>query len=112
MKFELELKPVATKLFWPHKVGDLSLDLKADNPHLNKWWKCHSETLPNWSGAASTALLVQPSSAAVECIFLVRRCSFGDQHCKTIETSLECDVGINLALISDIPQAYPGAWHI
>ena len=33
------------------------------------FWKRHESDLPNWSRAARQVLLVQPSSAASECVF-------------------------------------------
>jgi hypothetical protein len=35
-----------------------------------EWWKNHQFELPNWSRACKTALLIQPSSAAAERVFI------------------------------------------
>ena len=45
-----------------------AVDLGQDIDPLD-WWKRHSETLPHWSAAAATVLLIQPSSAAAERVF-------------------------------------------
>lgn len=46
----------------------LSADVSSDIDVL-KWWKDHHGELPKWSSAALKVFLVQPSSAAAECVF-------------------------------------------
>ena len=65
-----------------------SVDLGQDIDPLD-WWKRHSETLPHWSAAASTIVLVQPSSAAAERVFSLLKCSFGDQQETTLQDYIE-----------------------
>ena len=65
-----------------------AVDLGSDVDPLD-WWKRHSTTLPNWSSAASTALLVQPSSAAAERVFSLLKSSFGDQQETTLQDYIE-----------------------
>ena len=65
-----------------------AVDLGQDIDPLD-WWKRHSETLPHWSAAASTVLLVQPSSAAAERVFSLLKFSFGDQQETTLQDYIE-----------------------
>ena len=56
------------------------------------WWKNNSNELPNWSAAAAKVALVQPSSAAVERVFSLLRCSFGVQQDLTLQDYIECSL--------------------
>ena len=38
---------------------------------LIAWWKRHAIELPKWANAFKKVLLVQPSSAAAESVFLI-----------------------------------------
>ena len=65
-----------------------AIDLGNDVDPLD-WWKRHSTTLPSWSTAAATALLVQPSSAAAERVFSLLKSSFGDQQEAALQDYIE-----------------------
>ena len=64
-----------------------AVDLGNDIDSLD-WWKRHSTTLPSWSTAAAMALLVQPSSAAAEGVFLLLKSFVGDQQDVALQDSI------------------------
>ena len=49
------------------------------------WWKSHQHELPNLSKACKTALLIQPSSAAVERVFSLLKNSFKENQARALE---------------------------
>ena len=46
------------------------------------WWQRNSETLPNWSSACKSLMLIQPSSAAAERAFSILSNSFTNNYCQ------------------------------
>jgi len=48
------------------KAADVNIDTHDE---ILKWWKQNVTNLPKWSSAAQKVFLVQPSSAASECVF-------------------------------------------
>ena len=59
-----------------------------------KWWKQHSDNLPNWSSAVMKVLLVQPSSAAAdhERVFSLLNASFDDLQDHALVDYLQASV--------------------
>ncbi len=53
------------------------------------WWNQHSTSLPYWSSAASTVLLVQPSSATAEKVFSLFTNTFGDRQNRSLQDYLK-----------------------
>ena len=53
---------------------------------------CHASDLPNWSSAVRKVALIQPSSAAAECVFSLLSCSFGPQQDLTLQDYIECSL--------------------
>ncbi len=49
------------------------------------WWKNHSFELPHWSSACRAILLLQPSSAAAECVFSLLTDSFNERQTHSLE---------------------------
>ena len=56
------------------------------------FWKTHETNLPNWSKAAKSVLLVQPSSAASERIFSLLRNSFGERQNSSLQDYIEASL--------------------
>ena len=45
-----------------------------------EWWCGHEEQLPRWASAVKQVLLVQPSSATAERVFLILKASLNEQQ--------------------------------
>ena len=54
-----------------------------------EWWKTNESKLPHWAEACKHALLVQPSSAAVERVFSLLNNSFCKQQQRSMEDYIE-----------------------
>ena len=52
---------------------------------LLKWWETHASELPCWSSTFKKVLLIQPSSAASERVFLLLNNSFNDHQQNSLE---------------------------
>ena len=52
----------------------------APEINVNNWWKSHKVELPAWAAAYKLMLLVQPSSAAAECVFSFLQNSFSTKQ--------------------------------
>ena len=59
------------------------------NVDILEWWKRHEQDLPYWSSAMKDVLLVQPSSAASECVFSLLQNSFKAQQSTSLEDYIE-----------------------
>ena len=57
-----------------------------------RWWKSNSADLPHWSALARKVLLVQPSSAAAERVFLLLTNSFGDHQFNALQDYIEVSI--------------------
>ena len=55
-----------------------------------EWWKQKALVLPRWSSAARKILLVRPSSAAAERVFL--KASFGEQQDSCLQDYVEASL--------------------
>ena len=60
-----------------------------DSAEILPWWKQYSQDLPNWSGAASLVILVQPSSAAAERVFSLLKNSFTEKQDSSLQDYVE-----------------------
>ena len=60
----------------------------ADSEVL-EWWHRNEMKLPNWANACKQALLIQPSSAAVERVFSLLQNSFQKQKESAMEDYIE-----------------------
>ena len=92
-----ELKPSSSDIdnlkvfpFLKDRLEELKRELpKPDgvSPELDKleWWKNHQLELPNWSRACKTTLLIQPSSAAAECVFSLLSNGFKESQTSALE---------------------------
>ena len=56
-----------------------------------EWWKNNCTDLPYWSTAAQKVFLVQPSSAAAECVFSILN-QFSDTQTNSLEDYVESTV--------------------
>ena len=56
------------------------------------WWKRSEKVLPNWSSTCKSVLLVQPSSAAAERVFLILSNSFTDRQEHSLKDYIETSV--------------------
>ena len=56
------------------------------------WWAAHSETLPHWEGVVKKLLVIQPSSASAERVFILLNNAFNDQQDKAVEDYLDASV--------------------
>ena len=81
-----EMKPTTADIdelkafpFLRDKLENLKLELPvyiaaaedvSNTTDVLEWWKSNESKLPHWAEACKRALLVQPSSAAVERVFL------------------------------------------
>ena len=54
-----------------------------------EFWKTHALSLPAWATAARKVLLVQPSSASSERVFLLLNNSFGHQQNSALQDYIE-----------------------
>ena len=54
-----------------------------------EWWKSNESKLPHWAEACKCALLVQPSSAAVERVFSLLNNSFSKQQEHSMEDYID-----------------------
>ena len=59
------------------KAADLPNDFHVLK-YTWRWWKTTATDLPSWSTAVDKLVLVQPSSAAAERVFLLLATMFGD----------------------------------
>jgi len=73
-----------------HLIGELAIyqtacaaDIK-EGTDLIRWWGLQARSLPWFSSAASKAMLLQPSSAAIERAFSMLRI-FSEQQSQTLE---------------------------
>ncbi len=57
-----------------------------------RWWKNNCTSLPHWSALARQVLLVQPSSAAAERVFLLLANSFSDQQTNALQDYIETSI--------------------
>ena len=66
-----------------------TLALSSDGSmEVLEWWKNNSVELPYWSQAAQWIFLVQPSSAAAECVFSILN-RIGDTQANSLEDYVE-----------------------
>ena len=56
------------------------------------WWKAHESALPKWAEATRKVLLLQPSSAAAECVFSLLSNSFSSRQDSSLEDYVELSV--------------------
>ena len=57
-----------------------------------EWCKNQETNLPSWCAIVKKLLLVQPSSGAVERVFLLLNSSFGDQQEQSLQDYIEASV--------------------
>ena len=55
-----------------------------------EWWRLNSTSLPKWLAEARKVLLIQPSSAAAERVFLLLKASFSEQQQLALNDYVEC----------------------
>ena len=63
-------------------------DISSDCETL-MFWKQHANNIPKWKEAVAKIILLQPSSAAAECVFSLLKNSFGDQQLSALEDYIE-----------------------
>ena len=56
------------------------------------WWAAHSDTIPYWAGVVKKLLVIQPSSASAERVFILLNNAFNDQQDNAPEDYLEASV--------------------
>ena len=56
------------------------------------WWAAQSDTLPHWAGVVKKLLVIQPSSASTERVFILLNNAFNDQQDNALEDYLEASV--------------------
>lgn len=56
------------------------------------FWKQYANGIPKWKEIAARVLLLQPSSAAAECVFSILKNSFSDQQLSALEDYLEASL--------------------
>lgn len=69
------------------KAADVSFTVDA-----LEWWRRNKDFLPAWSKAVQKALLLQPSSAAVERVFSLLNNSFGTSQANSLQDYLEASI--------------------
>ena len=69
------------------KVADISPDIC---PLM--WWKANASDLPHWSSTTSNILLVQPTSASSERVFLLLNNSFSDRQDASLSDYVEASL--------------------
>lgn len=57
-----------------------------------EWWCGHEEQLPRWASAVKQVILVQPSSATSERVFLILKASFNEQQNCALVDHLQASV--------------------
>ena len=57
-----------------------------------EWWCGHEEQLPRWASAVKQVILVQPSSATSERVFLTLKASFNEQQSCALVDYLQASV--------------------
>ena len=70
----------------------ITLDDVSSEVDKLEWWKKYANQLPHWSAACKLILLVQPSSAAAECVFSLLTNSFSEQQTSALEDSIEASI--------------------
>ena len=71
----------------------ITLDDVSSEVDKLEWWKKYANQLPHWSAACKLILLVQPTSAAVECVFFsLLTNSFSEQQTSALEDSIEAHI--------------------
>ena len=87
--------------FLSDKLDDLKLELPlyiaaaedvSNTTNALEWWKMNETKLPHWAAACKRALLVQPSSAAVERVFSLLNNSFSKQQEHSMEDYIEASL--------------------
>ena len=56
------------------------------------WWAAHSDTIPHWASVVKKLLVIQPSSASAERVFILLNNAFNDQQDNAPEDYLEASV--------------------
>ena len=57
-----------------------------------EWGAAHIDTIPHWAGVVKKLLVIQPSSASAERVFILLNNAFNDQQDNAPEDYLEASV--------------------